>query len=135
MRAASVGKPRGPPASDPDERDLPPIVPALADQALAKNIPLKWAIGFADWVAEHGRHPGAEELRRHLFRPPYNLRARGRDDQPVSLRSVERYYNDLKDLIPLPGQEDQEQLKLENAGVWAPSLHDDGSVPAGAGAR
>lgn len=104
------------PASDRDESDLPPIDPALADQALAKNIPLKWTIGFAAWVTEHGRHPRPEELRRHLFRPPYNLRARGKDDQPVSLRSVERYYNDLRDLFPL-AQEDQEQLKLESTGV------------------
>ncbi|MEU9044537.1 MULTISPECIES: DUF2637 domain-containing protein [unclassified Kitasatospora] len=105
------------PAADSGEDDLPTIDPTLADQALAKNIPLKWAIGFAVLVAEHGRHPGPEELRRHLFKGPYNLRARGKGDQPVSLRSVERYYNDLKDLIPLPIQEDQEQLQLENAGV------------------
>ncbi|GHF91652.1 membrane protein [Kitasatospora xanthocidica] len=104
------------PSADPDENDLPSIAPALADQVLARNIPLEWAIGFAAWVAEYGRHPGPEELRRHLFRHPYNLRARGKGDQPVSLRSVERYYNDLKDLFP-PSQEDQERLQQESAGV------------------
>ncbi|MFE5587329.1 DUF2637 domain-containing protein [Kitasatospora sp. NPDC056531] len=105
------------PAADPDEDDLPAIDPALAEQALARNIPLKWAVGFAVLVAEYGRHPGPEELRRHLFRRPYNLRARGKGDQPVSLRSVERYYNDLKDLIPLPSEEGEEQLRLESTGV------------------
>ncbi|MFJ9461659.1 DUF2637 domain-containing protein [Kitasatospora sp. NPDC101447] len=105
------------PDSDPGEDDLPAIDPALADRALARNIPLKWAIGFATLVAEYGRHPGPEELRRHLYKSPYNLRARGKDDQPVSLRSVGRYYNDLRDLVPLPSQDDQEQLQLESAGA------------------
>ncbi|WP_331731587.1 DUF2637 domain-containing protein [Kitasatospora sp. NBC_01300] len=105
------------PAKGPGEDELPAIDSALADQALAMDIPLKWAIGFAIWVAEHGSYPGPEELRRLLFQHPYNLRARGKEDQPVSLRSVERYYKDLKKLVPLPSQEDQEQLQLESAGV------------------
>ncbi|MFD9685216.1 DUF2637 domain-containing protein [Kitasatospora sp. NPDC059088] len=105
------------PASGLVENDLPKLDPALADQALNAGIPSKWTIGFAAWVAEHGRYPEPEELRQHLFQHPYNLRARGKEDQPVSLRSVERYYNDLKDLLPLTTQEDQEQLQLESTGV------------------
>ncbi|MFE0457750.1 DUF2637 domain-containing protein [Kitasatospora sp. NPDC058965] len=100
-------------AGAPPEADQP--TSDVADQALAAGIPPVWTNGFAAWVAEHGRYPEREELAQHLYQPPFNLRARGKNE-PVSLRSVERYYNDLKALFPLQEQ-DQEQLQLESASV------------------
>ncbi len=77
-------------------------------------IPEVWLSAFTAWMDWHGRYPSEEELAQYLYNLPEKERVRARGkDSPVSKRSVERYYGELKKKFPIA---DQPQLELEGSG-------------------
>ncbi|MFC8453555.1 DUF2637 domain-containing protein [Kitasatospora sp. NPDC057223] len=77
-------------------------------------IPEVWLSAFTAWMDRHGRYPSEEELAQYLYNLPEKERVRARGkDSPVSKRSVERYYGELKKKFPIA---DQPQLELEGSG-------------------
>ncbi|MEV4559067.1 DUF2637 domain-containing protein [Kitasatospora sp. NPDC049285] len=88
--------------------------PAQGDDTPKVVIPEVWVTAFSAWVEQYERYPSEEELADYLYNLPEKERVRARGaDRPVSKRSVERYYGDLKKMFPLA---DQPQLELEGAG-------------------
>ncbi|WP_051710294.1 DUF2637 domain-containing protein [Streptomyces sp. NRRL S-350] len=88
--------------------------PVQDDDAPKVVIPEVWITAFSAWVERYERYPSEEELAEYLYNLPEKERVRARGaDRPVSKRSVERYYGDLKKMFPLA---DQPQLELEGAG-------------------
>ncbi|MFE4599864.1 hypothetical protein ACFRKE_03325 [Kitasatospora indigofera] len=107
------------------ESTVEPVAPAAAvDQPATADpedaeagkiaIPEVWVSAFRSWTEQHERYPSEEELALHLYNLPEKERVRARGaDRPVSKRSVERYYGELKKMFPIA---DQPQLELEGAG-------------------